>query len=127
MDRPLKDHSVLVVEDEALVAMEIQSSLESSGALVLGPATTLARAKELAASGHMSAAVLDLRLGTDTVEAIARLLEARGIPFLFYSGQTVDDPLLKEWPSVTFIEKPAHHRRIVEELVRLVSGRQKKN
>src|SRR2546421_9257076 len=87
-DRRLQGCRVLVVEDEFIIALEIQSDLEDAGATVVGPAFTLRLAMDLAAHADVSAATLDLRLGRDSVRPVARILADRGIPFVFYTGQS---------------------------------------
>jgi DNA-binding response OmpR family regulator len=82
---------VLVVEDEALIAMALEERLREAGAEVVGPAFTAAEALRLveaaAADGGISAAVLDLRLtGGETAIPVADALAARGVPFLFATG-----------------------------------------
>jgi CheY-like chemotaxis protein len=99
---------VLVVEDEFIIALELQSILEEAGATVIGPACTLARALELAEHENLSAATLDLRLGRDSVAPVAQLLAARHIPFVFYTGQPKGDPVRRAWPDAQVLSKPAH-------------------
>ncbi len=91
--RTLSGARVLVVEDEAFIAFELQATLTDAGAQVIGPSLTLAEAFALASRENLSAAVLDVRLGRDTIGPVARQLAARGIPFLFYTGQVETDPI----------------------------------
>jgi DNA-binding response OmpR family regulator len=80
---------ILVVEDEVLIAAEMQMILEDDGAIVVGPAHRLDRALELARSEDVDAAVLDVNLaGSQSVE-VAEILDARSIPFLFVTGQSL--------------------------------------
>ena len=85
----LKGKRVLVVEDEALVAMLVEDDLRDAGAEVLGPAPTVDRALRLveaAADGGISAAVLDINLEGRHVGPVADRLAALGVPFLFATG-----------------------------------------
>lgn len=118
--KPLRGARLLIVEDEVIIAMELQSTFEDQGADVIGPAYTLAAGVELAVHDDISAAVLDLRLGRDAVSPVARALAARNIPFLFYTGQPPSDPILAEWPEVTAIAKPASVSRLVDAVTRLL-------
>ncbi|SBW00280.1 conserved hypothetical protein [uncultured Alphaproteobacteria bacterium] len=78
---------VLVVEDEALIAMDLADQIEADGGVVLGPAATSEAALALlAAAPEIGAAVLDVVLGRDTAFAVAAALTRRGIPFVFYTG-----------------------------------------
>jgi DNA-binding response OmpR family regulator len=80
---------VLVVEDEALVAMLLEDELHDAGAEVL-TASTVAEALRLvdtaALGGGLSAAVLDMNIGGEAVLPVADALAARGVPFVFATG-----------------------------------------
>lgn len=78
---------VLVVEDEALIALEIESSLLALGVDVVGPTGSLATAMKLADDPTLDAAILDVNIrGGQKVYPVAELLAARGIPFILASG-----------------------------------------
>lgn len=117
--KPLLDALILVVEDEILVAMDIQSMLEDDGAQIVGPAHTVAHALMLATNPNVSAAILDFRLGQLTAKPVARLLKERGVPFLFYTAQGNTAPLKSEWPGVKILAKPASARELVEAVAAL--------
>src|SRR5438067_9592656 len=118
--RSLQGVRVLVVEDEFIIALEIQSDLEDAGATVVGPAYTLVMALELAAHADISAATLDLRLGRDSVRPVAQILAKRGIPFVFYTGQSANDPVRAEWPRSKAISKPAEAEEIIQAVAEMV-------
>jgi CheY-like chemotaxis protein len=77
---------VLVVEDEALVAILIESLLEDCDATVVGPCGTVESALEAVRSETFDLAVLDVNLHGLRVYPVAELLAERNIPFLFLSG-----------------------------------------
>jgi len=89
-DVDLRGRRVLVVEDDAVIALEVEMRLRSSGVVVVGPASDLAQGLRLAAAEELDAAVLDISLHRDTSAAIAELLRARGVPFLFCTGYGAD-------------------------------------
>lgn len=60
---PMSGMTVLVVEDDFIVAYDMQMMLEEQGARVLGPATSLAEAQALLAGERPTLAVLDVNLG----------------------------------------------------------------
>ncbi|HYC68829.1 response regulator [Brevundimonas sp.] len=82
----LKGLRVLVVEDEAAVAMLIESMLEDLGCVVVASATSVAEALARIADGGFEFALLDLNLGGDRVDPVAGALSDRGLPFAFASG-----------------------------------------
>jgi CheY-like chemotaxis protein len=106
----LSGRSILVVEDEPLIALDLRQSLESAGAYVFA-ATQLPHAVQLAGHPDVSAAVLDYRLGHEDSTAICSRLEQRGIPFMFYSGY---EDMHKLWPNAVHVPKPASAHEIIE-------------
>lgn len=121
--RRLEGARILVVEDEVIIALEIAASLEEEGAEVIGPSHTLADAKVQATKSQISAAILDMRLGSASVGPVARLLSERGIPFIFYSGQAHGDPTCAEWPATPIFSKPTPSRMLIDALARLIDAR----
>jgi PAS domain S-box-containing protein len=96
---------VLLVEDEALVAMMIQESLNELGFIVIGPISTRAGAIAAARTGEFDAAVLDINLGNDPVYSVAEILASRGVPFVFvtgYDAESVD----RRFGEVPVLQKP---------------------
>ena len=80
------ERRILVIEDEALVAMLVEDALSDAGFAVIGPARTVAEALDLLAQDSPTAAVLDLNLGGENSLAVADALAARRIPFLVATG-----------------------------------------
>jgi DNA-binding response OmpR family regulator len=81
--------SILVVEDEPLIALDLKSTLEAAGATV--SCCNVHDAVRLASRTAFSAAVLDARPGSSEHRPIARQLRQQGVPFLFYSTQAPED------------------------------------
>ena len=77
---------ILVVEDEMLVAMNIEDMLLELGHEVAGLANRLGPALALATEGRFDAAMLDVNLAGEPSFPVADLLAERGIPFLFATG-----------------------------------------
>lgn len=83
---------VLVVEDEALIALVLQDMLEELGWEVVGPASTLAEARTLADDTESyDLALLDVRLNGETVFPVAERIVAAGRPIIFATGSGGDD------------------------------------
>jgi CheY-like chemotaxis protein len=81
---------VLIVEDEMLVAMNIEDMLLDLGHEVAGIASRLGPALALARDGAFDVAMLDVNLAGDRSFPVADLLIERGIPFLFATGYGLD-------------------------------------
>jgi DNA-binding NarL/FixJ family response regulator len=78
----LSMHGVLLVEDEALIAMEVARGLAQSGYRVLGPASTVACALALLQGERPDVAILDVNIRGERVTPVARELSALGVPFV---------------------------------------------
>jgi CheY-like chemotaxis protein len=81
---------VLVVEDEALVAILVENVLEDCGCTVVGPCNSVESALAAANTEMFDLAVLDVNLRGFKVYPVAELLAERHIPFLFLSGYGKD-------------------------------------
>ncbi len=108
---------ILVVEDEALVALEIAQILTDAGFEVVGPAMTATQALELVMYTGCDAALLDINLGRETSEPVALELKERGRPFITLSGYSREQHacVFRDAPSLA---KPLRPERLVAELRR---------
>jgi DNA-binding response OmpR family regulator len=114
----LRGRSILVVEDELLIGMDIRRSLEQAGANVTAT-TTVRHALILVEHDGLAAAIMDhaLRDG-DSTELCARL-SARGIPYVSYSGF---DPVKGASPEAPFVSKPATMDTLLSAVESLLAG-----
>jgi DNA-binding response OmpR family regulator len=86
MARPsLEGRSILIVEDEPLIVMDITQQFEATGA-ALTTTNTLHHALILVEHDGLSGAILDHALGDGNSSQLCTRLKARGIPFLIYTG-----------------------------------------
>jgi PAS domain S-box-containing protein len=111
---------VLVVEDEAIVALALTSALKSEGWEPIGPAATIEDAYQLLGETQPpDVAILDINLDGVPIYPLAQILQARDIPFIFYSGYS-NPALDSRFQNVPLIGKPARVHTINSELHRLV-------
>jgi DNA-binding response OmpR family regulator len=115
--------AVLVVEDEPIVALDLASMLEDAGARVIGPAFTLAEAEALSENLEITVAVLDLRLGNQTVAPVATKLFRRNVPIIFHTGHGTLESLSAEWPDCRLLLKPARPDELVAAVAAALQGR----
>lgn len=116
----LHDKTILLVDDQALIVLELETTLEDAGADVV----TFGNAPEALAwlqATTPSAAVLDYRVGADTSASIAKTLSERGVPVLFYSGMVdlahlPDELLAHEW-----LNKPSSPEDLIARLQALTA------
>ena len=86
-DERLKGRRLLLVEDEAMVAMLLEDMLSDLGCEVVGPAGNVAHALELAkGEAEIAGAILDVNVGGQPIYPVAETLKARGVPFVFATG-----------------------------------------
>ena len=111
---PLTGRTVLVVEDEPLISLEMAALFQSAGAKVR-QARTLAEAADRA--DGLSAAVLDYKLGSESVPALCSLLSERRIPFMFYTGY---DDIQGSYPDAVVVQKPATAHALLTAMASLV-------
>ncbi len=110
---PLRGARLLIVEDDVLLLMDLEAILQDAGAEVVACCRDVNEGLAAAEQKAVVAAILDVRVGQDTIAPIARQLADRGTPFLFYTGQVENDPALAEWSGHTVLSKPARPAAIV--------------
>jgi PAS domain S-box-containing protein len=82
--------SVLIVEDEALVGLELKQNLTRAGWDVIGPASSLQQAySTLASNQPIDAAILDINIDNEPVYPFAEKLQTQGLPFMFCTGYAI--------------------------------------
>jgi len=115
---PLAGRLILVVEDEPLIALDVENALRIAGARVVAAGYV---ESGLCTAEHpdLSAAVVDLRLGNGDGAVVCRRLRQLRVPFVVYTGYAASD-IAREWPDVPILQKPATASQIVVLLVSLI-------
>lgn len=112
---------VLIVEDEVLVAMEMEGLLASVGCTVVGPASTVSGAAKLLSSAPVDAVLLDLNLNGENATAFATELASRSIPCIVvtgYGAKLAGSPGLE---SAFVLEKPVDYELLLTALEEVLS------
>lgn len=86
MDKSLSCRSILVVEDEMLVLLNIEDMLSDHGCTSVSSAASADQALALIATQSFDAALVDLNLNGMKSYRVADALAARGVPFVFSTG-----------------------------------------
>ena len=97
--------SILVVEDEPLIAMMLEDFLESLGHRVHATCESVSEAVKAVESGGFELAILDVNLKGENVWPVADRLREKNVPFVLATGGHVDPPP-SEFTNVPVIEKP---------------------
>jgi CheY-like chemotaxis protein len=106
MTQPLNGRRVLVVEDESLVAMLLETILEDMECIPVGPASNIDDGEAMARDTvDLDAALLDVNVAGRQVFPVAEALRARGVPFVFSTGYG-EGGLPEEWRGAATIQKP---------------------
>jgi CheY-like chemotaxis protein len=115
--------SVLVVEDEPLIALDIEEMLTSAGCTVAAILDTCEAAEVWLASNSPDVAILDIQLKDGTCESVARTLHERSIPFVVHSGsEQSDDVLHPIFREGSWVAKPASQDELAEALRKPVAN-----
>ncbi|WP_134499244.1 response regulator [Microvirga pakistanensis] len=111
---------VLILEDEALIALDLQDELQDAGHEVAGPFTACSAALDWLQTATPDTAILDATLNDGSCHSVAVELSRRGVPFLIYSGHQEDKQLLADFHHITWIEKPIPPAVLVQECQQLL-------
>ena len=118
MSQAIAGRRVLIVEDESLVAMLLETILEDMGCTPVGPAATVEDGLRMAGDGEpVDAALLDVNVAGKQVFPIAEALKARGVPFVFSTGYG-EGGLPDEWRGQPTLQKPFTEAAVREALMK---------
>ncbi len=110
----------MLVEDEALIALDLQDALQDAGYRIGGPFSTCSAALDWLRTFTPSVAILDAVVRDGPCREIAHELTRRAVPFLVYSGHREREGALA-WGGAPWIEKPVGSSALVEACDRLAN------
>lgn len=123
-DRPLHARRILIVEDEYLLANDLEMELLEAGAIVLGPFGTLETAIEFVRTQpQIDGAILDVNLRGEMIFPVADLLNERGVPFVLTTGYDAS-VIPPRFEHSVRCEKPISMTRIVQAVERLIQAKE---
>ena len=124
MTQTLTGRRVLVVEDESLVAMLLETILEDMGCTPVGPTGTVEDGLAIVADpAPLDAALLDVNVAGRQVFPVAEALKARGVPFVFSTGYG-ESGLPDAWRGHATVQKPFTEAAIREALMKAMGVEQ---
>jgi DNA-binding response OmpR family regulator len=119
--QPLKDFSVLVLEDDYYLADDARRTLEAAGAEVIGPFRDAGAAVAALDQSTPTCALVDINLGGGPDFGPARTLVARGVPIVFITGYDAE-VIPPEFRHAPCLQKPVEGRKIVSAVGALCAG-----
>jgi len=112
----------MIVEDQVLIGMALEASLQDAGFDIVGPFLNNEQALQWLESDVPDIAVLDIMLKDGTSLQVARELKNRGVPFAVYSGLPQRNDCPPELQDVPWLEKPARRETLAAILERLAKA-----
>jgi CheY-like chemotaxis protein len=111
---------ILIVDDEPIIAMDLESLILEAGYEIGGVTGKLEKALSIVEAGKCDAAILDTNLGGVSASPIAVALTARGLPFLVMSGYSADQQP-EAMRAAPCLQKPTNSAQLIEALGRLMT------
>jgi two-component sensor histidine kinase/DNA-binding response OmpR family regulator len=105
---------VLLVEDESLIAMMMEQTLRELDFDVVGPFGTVKDALAAIERAAVDAGILDINLSGEMAYPIARILQARKVPFVFMTGYGAETIAAAPFPEVRIFQKPLERETLRE-------------
>lgn len=115
----LRGRRVLIVEDEAMIAIELADIIENNAGRVVGPFRTNREAIALLERESVDAALLDLNLADGEATPLAERLVAAGVPILVCTAGVLPRAMRLLWPDLPVHRKPVHADRLIGTLTAL--------
>ncbi len=120
----LSQKSVLIVEDNCFVALDLAFAIEEMNGIVVGPAATVDDALSLLGSHQIAGAVLDCHLIDRDAAPVIKTLVDRGVPLVVYTGTGLPVGLAAAYRDVPVLTKPLRPEAVVNFLVdQIANGR----
>jgi CheY-like chemotaxis protein len=111
---------ILIVEDEPLIALELQLSVEDAGGLIVGPVGSVSAALALVETCEVAAAILDVHLTDRDVAPVAEALDRLNIPMVFHTAEKLPQHLQLRYPASIVYRKPVVATLLIKGIVEIV-------
>ena len=112
---------LLIVEDAYLCILTLESMCKHLGWQIVGPASRLNEAMDMARTGTFDAALLDINLNGEMSWGVADILTARGIPFSFSTGYSLADMLPVHLAGSYVLTKPYRLAELKSRLLQMMA------
>ncbi len=109
---------IMILEDEAVIAWDIEAELQSRGVLVTGVVGHIAAARDLIKAGDVTVAILDINVGSENSYGIAKLCRESGIAVIFLTGATGEE-LPEAMIGCEITAKPVNYNLLMDAIRRV--------
>ena len=116
----MEQPSILVAEDEAIIAFDLCDTVEEAGFRVEGPHRDISSAMLAFQKRKPDLAILDIKLDDGMVFPLAQKLADEDVPIIFHSGRFSLDELEERFPQATALAKPCPPADMLETLTRVL-------
>lgn len=114
---------MLLVEDQMLIAADVEAMLEENGILKVTASPSVADAMKRLKDFNPDVAILDVNLGTGTSLPIAEELQRRNVPFVFATGYS-DRSIIPASFSAPVVRKPYEAAALIAAMRKVLGGRE---
>ncbi len=114
---------VLILEDEVLIAMDIEQLCFDHGAVEARIARSLRQVDPQTIGSEIDVAILDLMLGGESTIGFAKLMQAQHVPFVFASGHTDTAAIAAQFPGVVLVGKPYDGNELIRAVAEALAKR----
>lgn len=118
-----RDIRIMLLEDQMLIAMDVEGMLADRGFTAVSTVNSVAEANKLIGRAPPALAVLDINLGDDTSISVAQKLRELGVPFVFATGYGEGRVIPPELADVPVVRKPYDAENLLRALQRSLASR----
>jgi DNA-binding response OmpR family regulator len=118
----MRNPLVLLVEDEALIALALMDDLEAAGYDVAGPFHRCRDTFEWLKNAKPDVAIIDIHLRDGSSTGLAQALRERDVPFIVFSGEKRDARIAEGFEGARWLGKPASSREVLQTVGDLLTG-----
>jgi len=111
--------AALIVQNNAMMALEIEALLQDAGVETCFLAATAAAALPVLESRDIAFAIVDTNLGQEMLEAVANALLERKLPFIFTTDYDDDMHLAEQFPGAPVLAKPLREALLYRTLAKI--------
>jgi DNA-binding NtrC family response regulator len=119
----IRGRRILIAEDEAMIALDLESVLQDLGCEIIGPVANVEDIVEQCEAHHPDGALLDINLRGKQVFAVLPRLIQQGVPVIITSGYDDVTLIPQDFRELPRISKPFNQTALRELCVTVFAKR----